>query len=104
MGVAAWLVWRVGWNKPEVRRAEGLFAGQLALNALWTPIFFGRRAFGLALADLFALWNLLLATLVQFYRVRPLAGLLLVPYLLWVTFAATLNAGVWWLNRRPGRS
>ncbi len=100
MGTAAWLVWRVGWERPEVQSAERLFAAQLALNALWTPLFFGRRAFGLALVELVLLWNLILATLVQFYRIRPLAGLLLAPYLLWVTYAATLNAGVWWLNRR----
>jgi len=99
MGVAAWLVGRVGWDKPQVRTAEGLFAGQLLLNAIWTPIFFGRRAFGLALADIVGLWSLILATAVQFYRIRPLAGLLLVPYLLWVSYASTLNAGIWWLNR-----
>ncbi len=100
MGIAAWLVWRTGWDRPQVRSAERLFVGQLTLNALWTPIFFGRRAFGLALADIIVLWNLILATVVQFYRIRPLAGLLLVPYLLWVSYASTLNAGIWWLNRR----
>ncbi|MHB0868812.1 MAG: TspO/MBR family protein [Chloroflexota bacterium] len=100
MGVAAWLVWRAGWERPEVRTAEKLFAAQLALNALWTPLFFGRQAFGLALAELLVLWGLILATLVRFYRIRPLAGLLLVPYLLWVSYASTLNAGVWWLNRK----
>ncbi len=100
MGVAAWLVWRSGWDRPQVKTAEGLFVAQLAANAVWTPIFFGRRAFGLALADLVVLWNLILATAVQFYRIRPLAGLLMLPYLLWVSYASTLNAGIWWLNRK----
>jgi len=99
MGTASWLVWKAGWERPQVRAAEGLFAGQLLVNALWTPIFFGRRAFGLALADIVLLWNLILATAIQFYRIRPVAGLLLVPYLMWVSYASTLNAGIWWLNR-----
>jgi len=99
MGTAAWLVWKTGWEKPAVRTGIGLFAGQLALNAIWSPIFFGKRAFGLALADLSLLWSMIVATAVQFYQVRPLAGILMFPYLLWVSYAASLNAGVWWMNR-----
>ncbi|MGI5836533.1 MAG: TspO/MBR family protein [Chloroflexota bacterium] len=104
MGTASWLVWQEGWDRPKVRSAEALFGAQLLLNALWTPIFFGQRAFGAALAILVVLWGLIVATMVGFYRIRPLAGLLLAPYLLWVSYASTLNTGVWWLNRGPGKS
>lgn len=99
MGTAAWLVWKTGWKKRSVRTGIGLFGTQLFLNAVWSPIFFGRRAFGAALADLALLWGAILATAIQFYRIRPLAGLLMLPYLLWVSYASTLNAGIWWLNR-----
>lgn len=103
MGVASWMVWKEGWDRPKVRTAEALFAGQLLLNALWTPLFFGLKAFVVALAILVALWVSIVATIVQFYRIRPAAGLLLIPYLLWVSYASTLNAGVWWLNRGQGQ-
>lgn len=99
MGVSVWLVSRPGLERRDVRAAVGLFGGQLTLNALWSPIFFGLKAPGLALAEILLLWDVLVATVVQFFRVRPVAGLLLLPYLLWTTYAATLNAGVWWLNR-----
>ncbi len=89
-------------ERRDVRAAVGLFAGQLALNALWSPIFFGLRAPGLALAEILFLWGVLVATVVQFFRVRQVAGLLMLPYLLWTTYATTLNAGVWWLNRGAG--
>jgi len=102
MGISAWLVWRRGLDRRDVRTALGLFAGQLTLNALWSQIFFGMRAPGLALAEILLLWDVLVATVVQFFRIRPAAGLLLLPYLVWTTFATSLNAGVWWLNR--GRS
>lgn len=97
MGVAAWLVWRkggVGGN----RLALGLFAGQLALNAAWTCIFFGLHRPGWALADLAAMWALILATLIAFWARTPAAGALLVPYLAWVSFAAYLNFAFWRLN------
>lgn len=99
MGVSVWLVSRSGLEKREVRGAVGLFGGQLALNALWSQIFFGLKAPGLALAEILLLWGVLVATVVRFFRIRPLAALLLLPYLLWTTYATTLNAGVWWLNR-----
>lgn len=99
MGTAVWLVWRLGPEKPEVRTALGLYSGQLILNALWTPIFFGLRAPGLALAEIVPLWGLLAATVVQFFRLKPVAGLLLLPYLMWTTFATALTAEIWRLNR-----
>ena len=99
MGVALWLVWRSGWDSPEGRMALILFGVQLLFNLLWSLIFFGLRKPGWALLEIGLLWVLILATLVQFYRLRPEAGLLLVPYQLWVTFATALNAAIWWLNR-----
>ena len=99
MGVALWSVWRLGWDTPGVRAAIILFGVQLLLNLLWSLIFFGLRRPGWALLEIVILWALILATLVGFYRLRPVAGLLLIPYQLWVTFASALNAAIWWLNR-----
>ena len=98
MGVAAWLVWRRGTKEAGVPGALGLFALQIALNGVWTVIFFGLRAPGWALAEIVVLWAAIVATTVQFYRLRPAAGLLLVPYLLWVSFAVVLNAAIRRLN------
>lgn len=97
MGVAAWLVWRVGGFR-AARSALTLFLVQLALNALWSWLFFGWHRGALAFADILLLWALIVATVIAFWRIRPLAGALLVPYLLWVSFAAALNYAVWQLN------
>ncbi len=97
MGVAAWLVWRErGFAGAAAPLA--LFAAQLALNLAWTAIFFGLRAPGAAFAEIVILWALILATVIAFWRVRPLAGALLLPYLLWVTYAAALNLAIWRMN------
>ncbi len=98
MAVAAWLVWtREGFAK--ARLPLGLFAVQLAFNAAWSWLFFYLRNPLAGLVDIALLWLALLATMVSFFRRRRLAGLLLVPYLLWVSFAAALNAAIYWLNR-----
>jgi benzodiazapine receptor len=97
MAVAAWLVWRVG-GFAGARGALTLYLGQLVLNALWSWFFFGWQRGGLAFADIVLTLLLVVATLVAFWRIRPLAGALLVPYLLWVGFAAALNYTVWQLN------
>lgn len=97
MGVAAWLVWRVG-GFAAARTALALFLVQLAFNALWSWLFFGWQLGALAFVDILLLWALIVATLIAFWRLRPLAGALLVPYLLWVSFAAALNYAVWRLN------
>ncbi|MDX1804804.1 MAG: TspO/MBR family protein [Alcanivorax sp.] len=97
MGIAAWWVWRCGgWRRQ--RLPLGLFLLQLAGNALWSWLFFAWSLGGLALADIAVLWGLIVATMVSFWAVRPLAGALLVPYLLWVSFAAVLNYALWQLN------
>jgi benzodiazapine receptor len=95
MAVAAWLVWR----ETGLSREIALFAVQLALNALWSWLFFGLHRPGAALADIGALWLAILLTHLAFEHVRPLAGWLLIPYLAWVSFAAALNAALWRLNR-----
>lgn len=93
MGIAAWLVWETG-----ERRAMLAFAAQLALNLVWSLLFFGARSPGLALIDIALLWLAIVVTIVMFARARPLAGWLMVPYLAWVSFAAALNAAIWRLN------
>jgi tryptophan-rich sensory protein len=97
MAVSAWLVWRQGGFKAN-RNAMLLFLLQLAVNALWSWLFFTWQLGALALADIVLLWVLILATLVAFWRVSPLAGVLLAPYLLWVGFAGFLNHALWQLN------
>jgi len=97
MGIAAWLVWRSGGFRTN-RQALTLFLVQLALNALWSWLFFAWHRGGLAFTDIVVLWLFIAATIVFFWRVRPLAGVLLIPYLLWVSFAAVLNYSVWQLN------
>lgn len=100
MAVAAWLIWRSGGFGLN-RGPLYLFLVQLVLNGLWSWLFFAWRQGGLAFVDIGFLWILILATLVAFWRVRPLAGILMLPYLLWVSFAAALNLAIWQLN--PGQ-
>lgn len=97
MGVAVWRIWRYP-SSHERSWALGLFGLQLALNAVWTPVFFGLRMPGLALVVILALVAALAATLWSFFRVDRAAGWLLVPYLAWASFATILNASIWWLN------
>jgi len=97
MGFAAWWVWRAD-SLRATRLALSLFLAQLAVNALWTWLFFAWNQGALAFADIVLLWLLVVATMVSFWRIRPLAGVLLIPYLLWVSFAAALNLSLWRLN------
>lgn len=99
MGVAAWLVWRSAGFR-AARAALALFLVQLAVNALWSWLFFGWKLGAAAFADVLLLWVLILATMLAFRRIRPLAAWLLLPYLLWVSFASVLNFAIWRLN--PG--
>ena len=96
MAIAAWLVWRGGLHAN--RSALTLYVVQLVLNCLWSWLFFGWRQGAWAFVDIVILWILILATLVSFWRIRPLAGALLVPYLAWVSFATALNFAVWQMN------
>lgn len=97
MAVSAWLVWRRGGFARQ-RVALTLFIVQLALNALWSWLFFAWHLGGAAFVEVLVLWLAIAATLVAFWLVAPLAGVLLLPYLAWVSFAAVLNFSVWRLN------
>jgi tryptophan-rich sensory protein len=99
MGVAAFLVWRRGLGSRAVRVALGWFLGQLALNAAWSPVFFGWHRIGVALVVVLLLWAAVVVTMYEFSRVSRAAAALLAPYVLWVSFATVLNASIWWLNR-----
>lgn len=98
MGIAAWLVWKNGAGRPLARAGLWIFGIQLALNALWSVIFFGLRDPMWAWVELIALWIAILVTVDHFTRIVRAAGLLLLPYLAWVTFAGVLNYHIWKLN------
>jgi len=98
MGLAAYIVWEKGWNKPAVKSALGWFGGQLMLNTLWSIIFFGLRAPGAAFVEILLLWAAIAFTISRFGRVSNVSAWLLVPYILWVSFAAILNLSIWLLN------
>lgn len=99
MGIAAWLVWR---QPKEGRHALpiALFVAQLAVNAFWSWLFFAWHLGAGAFADVLVLLALIAATIIAFWRVRPLAGILLLPYFAWVSFASALTWSVWQSN--PG--
>ena len=95
MAVAAWRVWRItGLKSPEL----GLWGAQLVLNGLWTPLFFGAHLLLPALIEMAVLWLAILVTLILFWRKDRIAGLLLAPYLAWISFAFALNLAIWRLN------
>lgn len=98
MGVALFLVWKRGVERKEVRTAISLFALQLTLNVLWSLVFFGLMNIGGALVEIAVLWLAILATILAFSKISRLAAWLLVPYILWVSFAAYLNYSFWVLN------
>ncbi|RJQ35163.1 tryptophan-rich sensory protein [Candidatus Parcubacteria bacterium] len=98
IGIAAFLVWKKGLGRRDVRIALGIFAGQLALNTLWSFIFFGLSSPLGAFIEIIVLWFAILATIIAFAKISRIAAWLLIPYLLWVSFAAYLNAAIWILN------
>jgi len=98
MGISLFLVWRAGLESREVKAAVGAFLAQLLVNAMWTPVFFGWRMPGAALAVIGLLWLLILSTMLLFLRVSRGGAWLLVPYLAWVSFALVLNAAIVRLN------
>ena len=97
MALAAWLVWRRG-GLAAAALPITLFMVQLVLNVTWSILFFGLRMPGVAFGEIVVLWFAILATLIAFWRATPLAGYLLLPYLIWVAFAAVLNFELWQLN------
>jgi tryptophan-rich sensory protein len=97
MAVAGWLVWRrAGFS--AAKGALTLFSAQLVLNICWSAIFFGAHRPGLAFAEILLLWLMILAATLAFRSLSRLAAWLMVPYLLWVAFAATLHYVIWKLN------
>lgn len=98
MGIAAFLVWKKGLDRRDVKIALSIFIGQLALNTLWSIIFFGLHSPGGALVEIVFLWLAILWTIIVFYKISRPAAYLLVPYILWVSFASYLNYAIWTLN------
>lgn len=97
MAVAAWLVWK-RWGFAGARAPLVVYLVQLALNAAWSWLFFGRHDIPMALADILVLWVAIVVTLVLFWKKHRLAGALLVPYLAWVSFATALTWTLYRLN------
>ncbi len=98
MAVAAWLVWQRGIASPGVVIALIVFLIQLVLNVLWSAIFFGWHNPAAAFAEIIFLWLSIILTIFEFSKISPAAAWLMVPYIIWVTFAAYLNFSIWRLN------
>ncbi len=98
MGASFYLVWKQGWKKKTARMARNYFLVQLALNFIWSPVFFGLRAPLLGLLVILAMWLAIVMTIRRFYPLSKTAAWLLVPYVLWVSFATLLNASIVYLN------
>lgn len=99
MGIAAFLIWKKGLKERTVRWGLILFLAQLVLNSLWSFLFFGLRSPFYALLEIFVLWTAILITILQFLKISRWAALLLLPYLVWVSLACSLNLGIFLLNR-----
>lgn len=99
MGVAAGMIWTSNSDEQTTKKALGFFAIQLGLNALWSYLFFGLHNPLLALIEIILLWLMIFETYNLFKKIHKTAGFLMLPYLVWVSFATILNASIWWLNR-----
>jgi translocator protein len=99
MGVSAYLVFEKRHAKKEVRKAMAVFFTQLVFNMLWSIVFFGAHMILAAVIVIAALWAMILATIVLFNRISKAAAYLLIPYILWVSFATVLNISLYVLNR-----
>ncbi|HEX3395557.1 MAG TPA: TspO/MBR family protein [Steroidobacteraceae bacterium] len=97
MAIAAWIIWRERYHRGR-NAGIAAFCIQLALNALWAPMFFGLKSIGAGLFDIVALWLAVGWTMREFARVKAAGAVILVPYFLWVTFATAANLTVWRLN------
>jgi benzodiazapine receptor len=98
MGISLFLIWRRGLAERKVRVALGFFGAQLILNILWSMLFFGLRSPLAGFIDIAVLWVAIALTIFYCLKVSKVAGVLLVPYLAWVSFAAVLNVYIWRLN------
>lgn len=98
MGIAVYRVWSLGMKKESVRHAVYLFVMHLALNAIWSPIFFGARQIPLAFVTIAIMWLTLITVMFRFEKLDKMSALFLVPYLAWISFAMVLNYNLWILN------
>lgn len=102
MGIACFLIWKKGTAVSGVKTSLGIYSFQLLLNLLWSVIFFYLRAPGWAFLEIMILWTAILLTVGRFHKISRLAAWLLVPYLLWVSFASYLNFSIWRMNPSNG--
>jgi benzodiazapine receptor len=98
MAIAAFLIWRKGLGQKGVGAALVVFLVQLVLNALWSVVFFGLKSPLWGVVVILALWVAILLTIIRFFKLSTAAGALLLPYILWVSFASALNIAIWVLN------
>lgn len=98
MGIAAFLIWRVGLENRRVRTALIIFLVQLVLNSLWSVVFFGMQSPLYGVIVIIVLWLAILLTMLKFARIASAAAWLMLPYILWVSFASALNISIWLLN------
>lgn len=98
MGISVWIIWK-DYGLRTAAIPIGFFIAQLILNALWSWFFFGLENVGLAFIDIIALWTLILITMIMFWKLNTWSGVLLVPYIAWVSFATVLNYNIWQLNK-----
>lgn len=98
MAISFFLVWKQGTDRREVKKAVYIFSLQLLLNTLWSILFFGLQSPILGLIEIVFMWSSILWTMIAFYKISKPATWLLLPYILWVSFASYLNFSVWWLN------
>jgi benzodiazapine receptor len=98
MGIAYWLVWKSNAEISIKKRAMAFFIIQLVLNFFWSILFFSFHQLGLALVEIILLWMFILFSIISFFRISKTASYLLVPYVLWVSFASVLNFAIWNLN------
>jgi len=98
MGISTYLVWNKGLGNREVKTSLFIFGIQLALNVLWSFLFFGLQSPFYAFMEIIVLWATIALTILSFFKVSKTAGLLLLPYILWVSFAMILNYYIWKLN------
>jgi len=99
MAVSFFIIWDKAGSSPNGRKAIRLFLIQLALNAAWTPLFFGAHLLAVSFIEIILLWSAILATIIVFRTISSRASILLVPYLIWVGYASVLNGFLWHLNR-----
>lgn len=99
MGVSAFLIWKLGWQKNGVKTALLFFIIQLALNVAWSAVFFGLRSPLGGMIVIIILWLTILITIITFFKLSKPSAVLLIPYILWVTFASVLNGAIVYLNR-----